>query len=824
MSKFHNPYNFIPALDPAPGGEYKSTQPDVNALGQGSPAGHDRYHKPLWSGRIEIEIEAVTPLLVPEARPKRLTGNKNEHKVFRTRRRGTLNVNGQTVEAPLLPVTTFKGPLRTAYEAITNSRFGVFRGHGAPLARRMKPEEALQFIPGRIVRNSTGDLKVALLMGTTNDYPAWKPSRGNPKKKEWVLPAPGIAYAAWVPFGRSNPQNNFTLGGSGLQHSDPVSVQLQRVKRGAVSLWQVVRMAPGHGATAGFKDVPTADGRARRRGGNYQQQSDFHPSTTAEVNGWLCINNKNINNKHDERVFFCSGTPTRLPLSPAVQQAWTDLIRNYRAVYRRDGWTQQHSVPSRHLEERGAEKLKDGTLCYIKLRRKDEAVDPARSLERDSAGKPIVEAIYPVTISRELGTVAPVDMLPESLLPAERFDNLSPADRVFGWVRDLRANAPARKAAGRNDSGPAAWKGQLRIAPITCLGCNDAQGNVLPPIEVFGKNKNGNPRELPLAILSTPKPSQARFYAAKDKEGTPLPDGTLVGKAAYFDERGVATNYGLRGRKAYPHQPTVAGNADYWSPGKAIKEANTEDWFDKFQPGGAKGTIYREYIRRKGRKTGRDGKVTKIMTQDSQNRSFIDWIRPATKFETHIDVINLNKAELGALFWLLDLNANGRGPDAHLRLGGGKPLGFGSVKVTVKAIDVRCGADLKVYYSSLNGAASSTTFDRQDAVTAFTQALETAYGAPFEDVPFIAAFLAAAFGHQEGLSTHYPRQNSKPDPAGENFRWFVANERGRRRRDARPASGGRPAQSALPGRKPNRLALLALSEDRGLPIDPTDPE
>ncbi|GIW92469.1 MAG: hypothetical protein KatS3mg110_0510 [Pirellulaceae bacterium] len=59
--------------------------------------------------------------------------------------------------------------------------------------------------------------------------------------------------------------------------------------------------------------------------------------------------------------------------------------------------------------------------------------------------------LYPVNISRKLFDVAPLDLLPESLRPADAISKLSPADRVFGWV---------------NQEGKGAYRGQIRIGPV----------------------------------------------------------------------------------------------------------------------------------------------------------------------------------------------------------------------------------------------------------------------------------------------------------------------------------------------------------------------
>ena len=71
-------------------------------------------------------------------------------------------------------------------------------------------------------------------------------------------------------------------------------------------------------------------------------------------------------------------------------------------------------------------------------------------------------------------------------------------------------------------------------------------------------------------------------------------------------------------------------------------------------------------------------------------------------------------------------------------------------------------------------------------------------------MPFIEAFLAAARGHADSLPTHYPRTTQAPDPAGENFKWFVANEK----------EGKSP--------KGRKLSLPSLDADTGLTYDPTE--
>jgi hypothetical protein len=189
------------------------------------------------------------------------------------------------------------------------------------------------------------------------------------------------------------------------------------------------------------------------------------------------------------------------------------------------------------------------------------------------------------------------------------------------------------------------------------------------------------------------------------------------------------------------------------------------------------------------------------------------WVEPGSLFTTSVDVTNLDSAELGALLWLFDL------PDgAHHRLGGGKPLGFGSVKISVTALDLADGKGKKLEYSSLTGPDPLTDearghFIRADAaacagatehtVQSFKDELSRAYeGQPgrFDNVSFIAAFLQAARGFSDGKPVHYPRVTKAPDREGKSYSWFVTNE-----------------QSGTDAPANNKLPLGPLVGDPGLP-------
>lgn len=348
---------------------------------------------------------------------------------------------------------------------------------------------------------------------------------------------------------------------------------------------------------------------------------------------------------------------------------------------------------------------------------------------------------------------SPWDLLHESLKPATTLERLSPADRVFGWVK---SDSPGGKY--RNSTAASvAVRGLLRIGPVIC------ESSVDDAVESFPRGG------VPLAILSTAKPQQGRFYVAKSLEGDAQTDGLSKVKAGYTKDKG------LRGRKVYPHH---AGLPDgHWN----------EPTQDRTQEAQGSTAHYQEY--RRPRKNGQE-------QRDDQNRSILGWVKPGAQFTFEVQLHNLSEVELGALLWLLK-----RPEDQFFRFGGGKPLGFGSVQLTIDSCNLRTGQDLLARYRGWHTPAAPAD-PCEAAIQSFEKALCEAYpppgGGTFESIPFIAAFLAACRGFNDSLPIHYPRATEDgrpgpPSPEGESFKWFVANERG------------------------PKVALPDLAKDRGLP-------
>lgn len=671
---FHNPYNFVPAL-PRAGVK--------GELGDRKPVGHGRYLPDHWTGRIAVKLTTVTPLLIPDA--AEMGVDDKDHKTFPVR----IGVDGK----PYLPPTSIKGMLRSAYEAITNSRLSVFESHDARLAYRMPAQDGTNAKPARVEKRGN---RLYLRILTPAKLPRYD-KNGQPLDK-----------------GERRSALKYRGNGELPRHGDRVAVKLN----GTNKVIEIEKCEP-----------------------------DNFPRDNWKL-GWACVNGANIRDKQSERVFIQNDGDSLILINEEITELWENLIENYQEIHKKDleERERQNQLPksylehkpgktawSRHVYEKDQLILKEGILCYVVL---EEGCDVSDEIDPSD-----VVALQPVTISRRLYDQKPVDLLPETLRPATDKNALSTADRVFGWV---------------NQQGKGSYKGHLRLHSVDCLAEPEAA------LRHFGTPG------VPLAILGQPKPAQTRFYTAEDKQGTPI-QAEKEKQYGYEHKK-----RGLRGRKVYPHHRGLP--EDYWqNPQQDLTSQEIDGHYQTYRrPGGPD-------------------------ERDSQNRSITGWVTPGTSFQFEIDVNNLSTIELGALLWLLNL------PEPyHHRLGGGKPLGFGSVRLEAdfEVADIRTGQDWETFYRSLHPG-EKPLFEHSACIAEYQTAVEDAYKASFDAVPFIAAFCRAAQGFEDGVPIHYPwnpKASGKPDPKGENFEWFTDNEQG------------------------DRLSLPSLLSDQALPLKPRTTE
>jgi len=327
------------------------------------------------------------------------------------------------------------------------------------------------------------------------------------------------------------------------------------------------------------------------------------------------------------------------------------------------------------------------------------------------------------------------ELLPDHLHHCADYNTLCPACRVFGWVHEEAASLGKRERV--------AYAGRVRLS----------HGQLVHSAGTVDDPKKG----IPLAILSTPKPTTTAFY---------LLDTNLKPGDVTYDTRDAR----LRGRKVYRHQ----GEWEDWSP---------EQRQEVQRPGG---------------------------NQDDQNRTVYGVLQPGAKFTFDLEFECLTEVELGALLWTLELESG-----MYHRLGFAKPLGFGSVEVSVEHVQV---LQPQERYTSLRRPEWGWTTDLDPAryIAAFKNALRQAYNqGSFEALPNVLD-LRKLLSAQDVRQIHYPRSSETPTEDGENFKWFVGNKRRLEDTKKPPARRRLPDPELLP-LPPDDTAGLRLMDERGNP-------
>src|SRR6185312_2749490 len=143
-----------------------------------------------------------------------------------------------------------------------------------------------------------------------------------------------------------------------------------------------------------------------------------------------------------------------------------------------------------------------------------------------------------------------------------------------------------------------------------------------------------------------------------DQDGSPM-------RSQAQKSEGYRQGGGLRGRKAYWYPNDVSG--DYWQPGAGQASGHFREWQ---QPPDA---------------------------APSQTSSHLGWVREGTTFTVRLFIDAVAGPELGPLIWLASQDG------CPLRLGAGKPLGFGAVTASIDwdATELRTGDALRGCWTSL---------------------------------------------------------------------------------------------------------------------------
>lgn len=506
--RFLNPYNFVRSLEPA--------HPTAESLlGRASPPPHDRYVG--FSGRITCALTATTPLFISDSEGVEMEqldqGKEHLHYRFFRDPEGRIAIPG----------TSLRGAIRSVFEAVTNSCFAHF-GADKRLSYHLPPGDALQLVPAR-VRNQNNSWSVELLPGATPVTPGQRPS--GPQYAAWcMLYRPLLRSRTKAQAPKSAYSQRQTLPSNSLTHGAYLWALIERVQHPLrrFEFWNVLALAETK------TDLPKPAAGQK------------------QVEGYLCINNQNIENKHDERFFFRdpnnSSLSAPLPLEEEVRKRYEELIADYQerhddAVKKRKKRGKPADQPdgrepafSRFILERtrkGDAKLQDGDLVYAMLEQNGRNVE--------------VRFLVPVSVPR-VGYERTIGQLldPNDLTFCWDAEHLCPACRTFGWVHPQAEELDKHKQA--------AYAGRVRFSHAY-------------------RSQRGEGEELDatLSILSTPKPTTTRFYLHPN-QGKPK-DGLSDEKVGY-DSAGQV----LRGRKFYRHHGEKLNPQEYTSVGGQKSDQN----------------------------------------------------------------------------------------------------------------------------------------------------------------------------------------------------------------------------------------------------------
>lgn len=362
---FVNPYNFVPfAGDP---------KDNPEGLAPALPQGHDRLVPDTHTGVLEIRLKTVTPLLLVDQSRAQVVGG---HKTLPCR----IGQDGR----PQLPASAVRGVLRSAFEAVTNSAFGVFdRRWANPLAMRNPARSALNVRLARVSRDGSSlELQEKLEPGVEG----WQSEPGE------LLPDP------WIPLnGRE----------SRYEHLSEQDLKLE--------LW----FHQPKGGQGGFYFWRDAAGKASP--GRSKPVLVRGHKVTRQVSGVAYSTGKTIGMKHDDRFFVTHVDDEALslrtvPLAEELRRSWAGVIASYLAAAK-DRKESMSMTPLYVRDHDKWAKLEPGTMCFA-------------TLDSESGQ---VTRITPAMISRTPFSASPSE-LTQGHLPSTKLADLTAAERVFGWV------------------------------------------------------------------------------------------------------------------------------------------------------------------------------------------------------------------------------------------------------------------------------------------------------------------------------------------------------------------------------------------------------
>ncbi len=456
--RFRNPFHYVPTPTRT------SQDPALADLGEADFAatiGHHRAKEGRYSGRLTIRFHIDTPTLILDHELPVDLGN--DHDGYRIAREATES------RAPIIQPTTPRGLVRSLVRAVTNSRFQTLpSGRDAErVGYRLGPSAAKRLVPCRL-HEVAGVWTAEMFIGTGT-----------------TLAANGLAqgeqHAAWLRQKLLDPDPLHNRAAVLAHHGMELNARIRKTHHQRnFDFWQVVQIQRPGQPWGTRIDSPTP--RHTRNG----------PDDV--ITGIAFVTGMTASNKHDERLFFNVGMAPTRALTSKIIENFADLLTDY-ATLERDG-----DIPSQQIAPYidAHWTVADGMLCYALLEQGQ------------------VASLHPALLPRSMHDSSLVDTIDPSLHPADSPAQLSPADRMFGWVKN---------------NGSGAFRSRIAIAAVDTA--------TLVVIE-----SEATPRWMPLDVQSSPKNSP-RFA------GSPSSNGGAHGTDERQDLRWGKGRNTIRGQKMW---------------------------------------------------------------------------------------------------------------------------------------------------------------------------------------------------------------------------------------------------------------------------------
>ena len=663
---WHHAYNGIPAIrEPRDGNGPNSAfyKDDV-------PSGHDHLAADRLSGELAVEIAVASPTI-----PGQQTA---DGRVVVASRSGDPN-GARTWEDATIPVTTLKGLLSSAYEAVTASRMRVLGPHDHVLTHRRTTQESAVLYPVLLMPAERGaDLRARVMLGK-NKTPR--------NAREWTKPA--YVCTAVLPDSLTSATAIFSAEGkwlySGAHNSKKRDKREEGSDKVAEARLEELRRVTPHLKRVSFSAEAEKFYNSKRFivtdicGESFCGTRDDPIETLPRTNGVVVRLTPPdagplIDTKYNEFIFFdVNPRPTYLTVSEKVLSGLVEVVHSYieniRALKRREDRRKAAGLPRIDLDSDTRTSDAPNTWLVDTIINGDKA--PGLGADRDAIRARLIElagsdpglplfasiddgkitGLTPSQVGRRTapGSVSPAELAEAAeVAPARTRGQASAADRMWGFVADEKEEDADRAAAVR---------GRITIRPVIPAAPPTGQQGWL-------RLPKGDAKGWILPTLASPKPSTGAPYL-RTKTGAAL-DEALT-RAQTFQPDQVLI------RKVYPTH-------------RALLPARNDNLPCATPLSGTKGP---------------------------GETAVGSYLAPGAVFRTTIAFEGLTAEELAVLVWLLTpkrlVPRNGKRRKAsrsavgYHRLGFGKPLGLGAVKIRATDVVVRDGAGLANGYQNLTG-------------------------------------------------------------------------------------------------------------------------